>query len=290
MGERGIGTKEAKLLPHKFFAVLTALLCAALYAPVIVSLARQWINDPNYQHGTAVPLVAIFMFWKRRSKLLAMPATPSIASGIVVIAAASLFLVMGTASSELFTTRLSLPLMLIGILLLLRGSPFVREAAFPLGFLFMMIPLPYIIYYRLTFPMQLMSAKLASGLLQAIGVDAIRRGNMILMPNYTLEVVAACSGLRSLMTLATLALVMCTFSKLDTIRRIGLVILSAPIAIFANTARLAVTAIGARIAGPAFAEGTIHEISGLIVFGIGFAFLLFAWGILAWSQKRARRT
>ncbi len=278
------GKFAARILP-----VAVIVLFAVLYSPVFAKLIKQWAYDANYQHGIAVPLFSSFLIWKRRSKLKSIPVNPSRVKGIAVIAVASGLLIGGTAASELFVERLSLPLMLIGILLYLRGSAFVRALAFPLGFLFMMIPLPYIIYYRLTFPMQLMSAKMAAGLLEAMGMDLLRYGNIIALPNYTLEVVAACSGLRSLMTLVTLALVICAVSKLDMKRKVALVALSAPIAIAANIIRLAVTAIGAKAAGPAFADGILHEISGLIVFGTGFACLVLVWGILAWLQKRENR-
>lgn len=265
-----------------------AALFAVLYFPVLVTLARQWILDPNYQHGIAVPLVSAFFVWRRRGSLRSAGGGSAPAAGWALVACSSALLIAGTAASELFTARLSLPLMLIGILLLLRGAAFVRSLAFPLLFLFMMIPLPYIVYYRLTFPMQLMSARLAAGTLHGIGVEVIRRGNILVLPNYTLEVVAACSGLRSLMTLVTLALVLCAASGLGTGRRAILAASSIPIAIAANTVRLALTAIGAQVAGPAFADGILHEISGLIVFGTGFVMLLVVRGVLAWPLRNER--
>ena len=270
-------------------ALVAAALFLALYFPVLAALAKQWIADPNYQHGIAVPLVSAFFIWRRRDVLRATDGGGGSAAGWALVVCASALLVAGTAAAELFTARVSLPLMLIGILLLFRGTAFVRSLAFPLLFLFMMIPLPYIIYYRLTFPMQLMSAKLAAGVLQSVGVEVIRRGNILVLPNYTLEVVAACSGLRSLMTLVTLALVLCAVSGLGNRRRAILAASSVPIAIAANTIRLALTAIGARVAGPAFADGILHEISGLIVFGTGFIMLLAVWGVLAWQRGKEPR-
>jgi exosortase len=271
-------------------AIAAAALCAALYLPVLAALARQWIVDPNYQHGIAVPIVSAFFVWRRRGVLRSSDGGGGAAAGWAIVAFASALLVAGTAAAELFTARVSLPLMLIGVLLIFRGAAFVRSLAFPLLFLFMMIPLPYIVYYRLTFPMQLMSAKLAAAVLQGAGVEVIRRGNILVLPNYTLEVVAACSGLRSLMTLVTLSLVLCAVSGLGNRRRAILAASSVPIAIAANTIRLALTAIGARAAGPAFADGILHEISGLIVFGSGFVMLLLVWGVLAWQRGKKPHT
>ncbi len=265
-------------------SLAAAVLFAALYAPVVAPLAKQCWNDPNYQHGLAVPIVSAYLLWRRRAALRAASGSRAILAGSAAMLAAAALIVGGTAASELFTARVSLPIMLIGILLALRGWEFVRRAAFPLLFLFMMIPLPYIIYYKLTFPMQIMSARLSARLIQFIGLEVIRHGNILLLPDYTFEVVAACSGLRSLMTMVTLALVMCALPGLSVRRRIILAASSVPIAVAANTIRLAVTAVGASAVSPAFADGMLHEISGLIVFVTGFVMLLAVWGALKWKK------
>ncbi len=264
--------------------IVAAVLFAALYAPVVASLAKQCWSDPNYQHGLAVPIVSAYLLWRRRAALHAASGPRAILAGSAVMLAAAALLVGGTAASELFTARVSLPIMLIGVLLALRGWEFVRRAAFPLLFLFMMIPLPYIIYYKLTFPMQIMSAKLSALLIRFIGLEVIRHGNILSLPTYTFEVVAACSGLRSLMTMVTLALVMGALPGLGVRRRIILAASSVPIAVAANTIRLAITAIGASAVSPAFADGILHEISGLIVFITGFVMLLAVWGALKWKK------
>ena len=264
--------------------LITAALFAALYAPVVARLAAQWLNDPNYQHGLAVPVVSAYILWRRRASLRAAEGPKAAFAGAVSMIAAAVLLVGGTAASELFTARLSLPIMLIGLLLVFKGTEFVRRAAFPLLFLFMMIPLPYIAYYKLTFPMQIMSAKLSALALRFMGIEVIRYGNILALPTYTLEVIAACSGLRSLMTMITLALVLCALPGLSGRRKIVLAACSIPIAIAANTTRLLVTAIGAYAVSPAFADGTLHEISGLIVFSSGFLLLLAVRGALKWIR------
>jgi len=266
--------------------LVVAILCALLYLPVLIPLARQWINDPNYQHGVVVPIVSAALLWRQRAALRAARPGGGSAAGVLFLVIASILLVGGTAASELFTARLSLPIMLIGLLLVLRGREFVSRALFPLLFLFLMVPLPYIIYYKFTFPMQIMSARLSSGLLRVLQIEVIRRGNTLILPNYTLEVIAACSGLRSLMTMFALAVILCAFSRLSTPGKVILALSSLPIAVAANTVRLAVTALGALAVGPSFADGTLHEISGLIVFFTGFIMLLAMLGILKWTERK----
>lgn len=261
-----------------------AIVTVALYLPVIIPLVRQWLNDPNYRHGLLIPLISGYILWSRREELAKTEVGRGAAPGFVIVALAAALLVVGTAASEFFTVRFSLPLMLIGYTLILKGNHFFKKALFPLLFLFMMIPLPYIIYYKISFPMQLMSAKLSAGVLELFHIPVIRRGNILILPNYELEVVAACSGLRSLMTMFTLALIFAAFSGLSATRRVILVACAVPAAVFANTLRLVVTAMGAYSVSPAFAEGTLHEIAGLIVFFAGFLLLVLCLGLLRWIK------
>jgi len=261
-----------------------ALLTTALYMPVLVPLVRQWSNDANYRHGFAIPIISGIILWTRRKRLSALEHEGGVVTGYILVAVAAGLLLGGTAASEFFTARLSLPVMLLGFSYLLGGREFARRSRFPLLFLFMMIPLPYIIYYKITFPMQIMSAKLSAFLLDLIRISVERRGNILVLPNYELEVVAACSGLRSLMTMVTLALVISVFSDLSAARKTILVACAVPAAIIANTLRLAVTAVGAYAVSAQFAEGTLHEISGLIVFFAGFIILVIAFLALRWKR------
>ncbi len=276
--------KERILKKRLILPVALGLLTAVLYIPVVIPLVQQWLDDANYRHGLAIPIISGIILWTRRKKLVGIEHSGGGITGYILVVIGSGLLVGGTAASELFTMRLSFPIILLGFSYILGGREFVKRARFPLLFLFMMIPLPYIIYFKITFPMQIMSARLSSALLDLIHISVIRRGNILILPNYELEVVAACSGLRSLMTMITLALVISTLSDLTPVRKTLLVIFAVPAAVIANTLRLVVTAIGAYSISVQFAEGMLHEISGLIVFFAGFVLLIISLGILRWTQ------
>jgi exosortase len=262
---RNEGFRPAVALP--LFGVVTLL--GILYFPVLRYLVVQWLNDPNYRHGLLIPVISGYLLYQRRDELKAADWTGGTIPGVILIIGACVLLLGGTAAAELFTTRLSIPTFLLGLALVTRGWKFTKIAAFPILFLYLMIPLPYIIYYKLTFPLQILSAKLSAGILKLIHVTVLRRGNILVLPSYTLEVVAACSGLRSLMTMITLALVLAVFSGLSLPRRIVLVACAIPAALLANTLRLIVIAFGAYVIDPAFADGFLHDISGLVVFFSG---------------------
>jgi exosortase len=271
--------------------MITALaLLTALYVPVISTLASQWLDDSNYRHGLLIPFVAALLLWKRRDELHPANGGGGSVWGLLLMLAAAGLLVAGTAAAELFATRISLPLMLLGAVLYIKEWNYTKVAGPPLLFLLLMVPLPYIIYYKITFPMQLLSAKLSAGVLTVLRISVIRKGNILLLPGYTLEVIAACSGLRSLMTMFTLAIIFTFFSDMSRSRKLILVLLSVPAAIAANTVRLVVTAMGAHLVGPSFADGPLHEASGIIVFAAGFLMLLLFAGILRWTQFRQKKS
>ena len=215
----GDATQSPPLRGKPLWIALWVILLGALYFPVLTSLFDQWLDDSNYRHGLLVPLISGFLIYRRWGELAVARPGRGVLLGLLFVAAAAVSLVAGTAADELFTTRFSLPTLLIGLTLVLMGVEFAKKAAFPLVFLYMMIPLPYIIYYKIAFPLQLMSAKLSATLLDFLGVSVIRHGNILLLPNYSLEVVAACSGLRSLMTMATLALIIGVFGEISLRKR-----------------------------------------------------------------------
>lgn len=268
-------------------SLLLLLALIATYWFVVASLVRQWAQDPNYAHGFFVIPMAAYLAWRRRERLHAVPARPD-AAGLAIVAAGAVLYLVGVLSAELFTTRVSLVVVIAGLLATMEGRARLRVLAAPVAFLLCMVPLPYVFYYRLTFPLQIESSRLASQLLGLAGMPVVREGNVLHLEGYTMEVVAACSGLRSIMTLGTIALFMLDFLKLNRGGVIAFLAMIVPVAIAANVARLATTAGIAAIGGPEAAESFLHELSGVVVFVTGLAALVVCGRLLEWTA-RARR-
>ena len=242
----------------------------AAYWFVLVSLMAQWADDPNYAHGFFVVPMAAALAWRRRERWRAAPARTEL-RGLLLLAVAATLYLGGLLAAELFTMRVSLVLAVAAVVHTMEGSQRLRGMCFPILFLLAMIPLPYVFYYRLTFPLQLESSRLAADMLGMTGMPLVREGNVIHLEGYSLEVVTACSGLRSIMTLGTLALFMSDFFRLATWRRPVFILLTIPVAVAANVGRLVLTAGIAAIEGPAAAESFLHDLSGVVVFVIGLA-------------------
>lgn len=249
-----------------------------VYTPILIGLGQDWIHDSNYSHGFLVPLVSGFFVWQRRKALAALPASPSNVGLLGVLAAAAL-LVVGTAGAEVFTQRVSLLVFLGSSVVFLGGWAWFRKLAFPLAFLLLAIPMPYVLYYSLTGPMQGLAARAAITGLRVIGVPALSQGNIIHLPGVSLEVAEACSGIRSLYAFLALGAVLAQSMAIPTWARFLVFLLTIPVSIAGNAFRVWGTGVGAYILGVKAAEGTIHELFGVIVFvGALALFLLLRKG------------
>ena len=271
-------------LRHRYPYLLIAL-ASLLNVHVWYDLIQNWMADDNYSHGFLVVPVSIFVLYSRR-KELRFPSPPS-NLGIVMILAGSLGLILGIAAGEYFVTRVSLVIQLTGIGLAYLGFGNFRRVWFAFFFLLFMIPIPAVIYYQATLPMQLISTKVTTFLLHLVGVPAIRHGHIIHLPNYSLEVIEACSGLRSLVTLLALGSLYAWLYMTGRVRSVVLVLATIPIAMFANVFRIFVTAVGAYSISKELAEGFLHEISGLLVFVSAIVMMMITGVFLKWTARNS---
>ena len=244
----------------------------ALYAPVLADLAKDWAHDDNYSHGFLIPPIAAYFVWRRRGELFALPRRPSVL-GLFVIAASLAVLLVGTIGVELFLTRISLLGVMTGAVIFLCGWRWLRLVALPLAFLVLMIPLPAIVFNQIAFPLQLLATRFGVGVLRLAEIPVLREGNVIVLANMNLEVAEACSGIRSLVTLFSLAIVFGYFADSRPTARVLIALSSVPIAIVANGLRVAGTGLAAYHFGAGVAGGFFHTFSGWLVFVASFGLL-----------------
>lgn len=247
-----------------------------LYASILSRLAVQWWNDPNFSHGFFVPLFALFVLWQDRSRLATLSAKPSYWGLPILILAVGVLLV-GALGAELFLSRISLLLVLAGLVIFFLGWGCFRAVVFPWAFLLLMIPIPALIFNQITFPLQLLASKVAATLLPLAGVPVLREGNVITLPAMPLEVAEACSGIRSLLSLVTLAIIYGYMVEGNRWMRVAVLALGAiPIAVAANSLRIVGTGLLVQYWDPDKAEGFFHAFSGWLIFvvSLGMLFLL----------------
>lgn len=252
-------------------AWVTALI-AACYAPILLALVRQWNNDPDMGHGFFVPVIAAYIAWQKRQELAAVVSKPNW-WGLAIMLWGAFQLYIATLGAELFLARTSLVFTIIGAVLLLGGTAYLRIFSFPLFLLFFMVPIPAIIYNQITFPLQLIASRWAELTITLLQIPVIREGNVLELAQQKLNVVEACSGIRSLLTLTFLSLVYGYFFEKRTWVRVVLFFSTIPIAIVANAGRVTMTGVVSQIK-PELAEGLFHEAEGWVIFMVALVFLL----------------
>ena len=254
-------------------------LLAVCYAPVLYRLLVTWYGDPDMGHGFFVPVIAGYIAWQKRDKIAGLAPEPSW-WGAVVMVWAGLQLYLATLGAELFTARTSFIISIIGAVLLLGGKRYLRIFTFPLFLLFFMVPIPAVIYNQLTFPLQMRASEAAESAISFLQIPIIREGNVLELASQKLNVVEACSGIRSLLTLTFLSLVYGYFCEKRMWIRVALFFSTIPIAILANAGRVTLTGVFANY-NPALAEGLFHEGEGWVIFMVAFAILAAFHQLLA---------
>jgi exosortase len=284
---------------------------AFTYATVLAKLGHDWWYDENYSHGLLIPFIIGYIVWVQRDKLARVPVNSSMLWGGAAVVCALFALWAGIAGAELYTQRLSFILILAGIIVYFWGFKLLQWLLVPLGLLFLAMPIPAIIFNKIAFPLQLFASRCAVWSMSLLGIPVLRQGNIIeLKPlnsfdTKKLEVVEACSGIRSLMTLVTLAVVFAYFThtpdpndpgsgkRLGWLKRywfwrsVIIVASAVPIAILTNAFRVSGTGVLAHYYGTAVADGFFHTFSGWAIYIVAFI-LLFGIGMIIDRFKPAQ--
>jgi exosortase len=252
--------------------IVLALLLVLLYDHIAVKLVTDWYTLPDFSHGFLIPFFALFLLWDKRQELRSTPIVPTWA-GIWLVALGLFELLLGVFGADLFVQRTSFVLLTAGLIWTLLGKAMLGRLKFVLFVLLLAIPLPTILFNQITFPLQILASTCASNLLQLVGVPVLREGNIIQLPAMPLEVAEACSGIRSLMSLFTVAVFFGYFLERTTWRRVVLALSSIPIAVTANVARIFGTGLCVQYWDPDKALGFFHEFSGWLMFVVSLSCL-----------------
>ncbi len=265
---------------------ILAALSLWLYGSTVLHLVGQWWHDPDFSHGFFVPLFSAFVLWQERDRLARFLPRPSW-TGLAVLASALCFLIVGQLGAELFLARFSILLLLAGMVILFLGWNFLRAVLFPWAFLLLMIPIPVILFNQITFPLQLLASRVSAAVLELLGVPVGLEGNVLQLAAMPLNVAEACSGIRSLMSLLTLAIIYGHLMEKRLWVRWLLALSSVPIAIAANSVRIIGTGLLVQHGYADKAEGYFHASWGLIIFVISLLMLyaLHALIRLLWREK-----
>jgi exosortase len=269
-------------LPWKAMIWFGALLFLG-YAGVLSYLVHQWYNDEDMGHGFFVPLVAGYIAWQRRAALASVKPSTNY-WGLVLVLFSALLLMVGTLGAQIVVSRVGFLVALVGAILFLCGTQVLRILAFPLFLLLFMIPIPAMIYARITLPLQLFASRVAEAILGLFGIPVLRDGNVLELASQRLSVVEACSGIRSLLSLSFLSLVYAYFFDSKQWMRWVLLVSTVPIAIAANSARVTLTGMISEYRSD-LAQGFFHTAEGWVLFIVALALLIGVHQLINWIYR-----
>src|SRR5580700_6027003 len=279
-------TEEAVLpavrpAPHlPLAAILWFLgLLMLLYYPVLKPMVREWVNDESMGHAFFVPVVAGYAAWLNRERILAAPVKPCWPA-LTLVLWGFCQMMLGYLGADFFLARTAFLIAVVGVIWTLAGTAVLRTLAFPLLLLIFMIRIPLFVFQQITSPLQALASSVASRSLELIGIPVLRDGNVLQLSSQRLEVVEACSGIRSLLSLTFLSVAYGHFFERRTWMKVVLFLSTVPIAIVANASRVTLTGILTEYK-PDMAEGAYHMFEGWVIFMVELMALLTVHRLLS---------
>jgi exosortase len=270
------------------WAAALGLILAALYWGILRDLGRQWWDDANYSHGFVVPIFSGYLIWRERDRLRALVPRGT-AWGLLVLAGGIGALLLGDLGAENFLSRSSLIIILAGLVLFILGAEAFRLTVFPLCYLFFMVPIPAILFYAVTFPLQQLAAQQAAWALDVLGVPVLLDGNIIQLSQISLGVTEACSGIRSLISLFAGAVAWAYLLLPGGWPMLVFVLATVPITILANAGRVVATGLIGQWFGVDYATGFFHELAGWVIYLFASLCLAGLHLLIRWVGQARRR-
>ena len=270
------GAVSAAILPPRELPVAAIgwflALLILLYLPVLKPMVSEWLNDENMGHALFVPVVAGYLVWLDRERIMSTP-VKRYWPALTLVAWGFCQMIVGFLGADFFTARTAFLIAVVGIIWTIAGTAVLHTLAYPLFVLLFMIRIPLFIYQRITFPLQLLASQVAAAVLDLVGIPVMRNGNVMVLADKSLEVVEACSGIRSLLSLTFLAVAYGRLFESRVWVRVALFVATIPIAIACNAFRVTLTGMLTEWA-PQFAEGFYHTMEGWSIFMIELVVLL----------------
>lgn len=253
------------------FSLLVALFIL-VYREILSSLVQIWMNRPDYSHGFLIPMISLYFIWTERNKIRTLSIRPALIGGSIVILIGSFMILVGKMGGISLLQQISLIIIIPGFVLMFLGKTYIRKLALPLAYLIFMLPILDIIFDNIRQPFQLFSSVIAAKALNLLDISVFQNGNYLVLPNITLEVARACSGVQYMVSIIAVGIPLAYFTQRNWKCGIILVVCAVIVGIFINPVRITLIALWAANGGEVL-HGPLHIFQGLFVSVVGFCAL-----------------
>jgi len=267
--------------------LLVLFLEIAVFWDALIFLVTNWLEAEEYSHGFLIPFVSLFLIWQKKNACAKIPFKGSW-FGVAMVTVGLLLYYLGELSTLFIIQQYAFLVVLFGLVLASLGASFFRTIWIPLCFLIFAIPLPFFLYQGLSTQLQLWSSKIGVSIIRLCHISVYQEGNVIDLGSMQLQVAEACSGLRYLFPLMSVAFISAYFYKVAVWKRSVVFLSSIPITILMNSFRIGMIGVTVEYFGKEAAEGFLHDFEGWIVFMACTAILVLEMWLLARIGKDPR--
>ena len=262
--------------------ILVVVLVVVAYRDVLPPLVLEWYEHENFSYGFLIPVIFGYLVWDGRDAVKSITKEWS-PWGIFSVGLALLMGVFGQVMGEPFVSRISFVLVIGSLVHLFWGWPSVRCLAFPLAYLFLMVPPPYPIVKAVSYYLKMVDASVAEVLLRLAGVPIYRDAYFLHLPNITLEVADICSGIASLFAMAALGILYAHYLPITRAGKLAVFVGALILPILANLFRILLVGVSVHHYGPVMLRAFFHSFTGTFTFLLSLALLL---GFGEWIRRR----
>jgi exosortase len=259
----------SSLLKALALSILVAIFMWS-YWPQLLDLWSIWQKSDEYSCGLLVPFLAVYVLYARRQEITQVPLHPCIYGlfALIVVQALRYFGLFFMYSSA---ERLSVPLSIASLTLLLFGWRLLNKILPVLLFLFLMLPLPQSVHRNVMLPLQNLATTSAAFCLEIMGYAVIREGNIIHLNDTTVAVAEACNGLRMVTAFFVVITLVVLLVRREWWEKMIILISNLPIALLCNILRLTITAIAFTIVTGEEWEEIFHDFGGYLMMPLALA-------------------
>jgi exosortase len=272
---------------HAYFIVFVAISSIALHK-TLIALVQYSLREDSASHVVLIPLIAFFLLYSERARIFVVTRTQAVAGIAVISCGLFVYWLASRQPSQQFGDLiaslqiLSIPILWAGGFLLCYGFAAMRAATFPLLFLLLMVPVPYVILDRVIYWLQSGSTELTYLIFQLVGTPVVRNGFLLSVPGVTIEVAKECSSIRSSIALLITCLLAAHLYLRTTWKMLLFAVLGVAVSVLKNGIRIAALTLLSIYVDPGFLTGRLHHEGGFVFFLIALGIL---FPILLWLQK-----
>ncbi|MEP6021547.1 MAG: VPLPA-CTERM-specific exosortase XrtD [Paracoccaceae bacterium] len=258
-----------------FWLIVITLGAVVFFYEGIEALLVAW-QLPEYSHGPLIPILSGLLFLRQ---LKMVPehhgAIKNRWPGVALILFAVLMGTLGKLANIDDIVAYALILWVGGLLLVSFGWQTGKHFWPPVVHLVYMLPLPGVIYYKMTTWLQFISSELGVWFLKLMAVPVFLDGNIIDLGITKLHVAEACSGLRYLFPILSFSYIFAVLYRGPMWHKAVLLISAAPITVLMNSVRIGIAGYVVNHWGVSWLDGFTHFFEGWVIF-VACILLLFA--------------